>query len=294
MRTLCVLLTLAFTFPVSATDWGHLGDFPCPEVANEERGFGLAWRDSEVFVACWNAEATPPWYTNLFVYDESGNYQGEHFPTELTDIDISGLDWKSDADHGGMGWYAGGRQEPTIYLIADDGSSYDSFAGPSNFDRIYGVAHNPDDDMFYTSDFITGWVGWGDLDGSGAVSSWNQENPGITYNSMKYVPGTGTDYLFAIYRGELDTWIHEVHIFSLDGSGVPNDIYVPDQIIDFGNYFYYLGDFDWDGEHMWLLDQNKGGGDATLDYVAKIALTGFSPDTNIVPTSLGHIKAQFK
>jgi hypothetical protein len=291
MRMVCVLLT--FVVAVSASGWSIVSDFPCPEVANEERGFGLAWRDNEVYVACWNYEE--PWYTNLFVYDESGNYQGEHFPTGLTDIDISGIDWKGDADHGGMGWYGGGRQDPTMYLIADDGSSYTDFAGPTGFDRMYGVAHNPDNDILYVSDDSSGWVGWGYVDGSGLVTSWTQENVGFMYCAMKYVPAGRSNYLMAIYREYGVYEFSQLHIFTLNSNGEPIDIYDPYIIIDFGDYFYYPADFDWDGEYMWLLDQNRGGDPNTLDYACKMDIPEFGEGVvNITPASLGNIKAQFK
>jgi hypothetical protein len=292
MRLFLVFVFVAAAITAFAQDWVFIDDFPCEEVANEQRGFGLAYRDNEIFVACWNYYE--PWYTNLFVYDLDGNYQGEHFAAGFDDIDISGIDWKSDSDHGGEGWYGGGRQAPDMYLIAEDGSSYDYFAGPPNFTRMYGVAHNPDNDMLYVSDFMSGWAGWGYLDGSGHVTSWTEEAVGLTYSAMKYASVGRSNYLMAIYR-DAGYQYHELHIFTLNSNGEPRNIYSPDITIEFGDAFYYLGDFDYDGDYMWLLDQNKEGEGTTLDFVAQIDLPGFDDGiVNIQPASLGSIKAQFR
>ncbi|UCE26732.1 MAG: hypothetical protein JSW52_10360 [Candidatus Coatesbacteria bacterium] len=307
MRTLCVLLTLAFAFPVSATDWYILDSWDVPEVPGNpdnptdySHAFGLAYRDSEIYVGHFNSEDLypgPPFETNLWVYDMSGNYQGKHFPSDITDIDTGCVDWKEDADHGGTGWYMSDRRGVGVYFVADNGSSYTYFAAPPNFtERTYGVAHNPDDDMLYVSNWITSWFGYGSLDGSGHVTSWTQEDPGFRYNALKYVSVGGTDYLLAQDRGDLDSWDNSLHIFILDGSGVPN-IYVPDVVIDYnegGQLIYYPGDISWDGDNFWMLDQNKLAEDGS-DWPTKIALPDLSSYTvNITPASLGNIKAQFR
>jgi len=307
MRTLGVLLTLAVAVSVSATDWYILDYWDVPEVPGNpdsstdySHAFGLAYRDSEIYVGHFNDEDLypgPPFETNLWVYDMDGNYQGKHFSSDVTDIDTCCVDWKGDADHGGTGWYMSNRRAIEFFLVADNGSSYTSFPGPSNFsDRSYGVAHNPDDDILYVSNWMSTWFAWGYLDGSGHVTSWTQEDPGFRYNALKYVSVGGTDYLLAQDRGDLDSWDNYLHIFILDASGVP-DIYSPDVIIEYnegGDLIYYPGDISWDGDNFWMLDQNRLNEDGS-DYPTEIALPGLSSYTvNITPASLGHIKAQFK
>ena len=305
MRTLCLVLTLVAAASVYATDWYILDYWECPEVPGNpdsptdiSHAFGLVYRDSEIYVSHWNEETLypdPPFLTNLWVYDVDGNYQGKHFPSDITDIDTGCVDWKGDADHGGMGWYMGNRRDIEIFFVADNGSSYTSFAGPSNFtQRTYGVAHNPDDDMMYVSNWITSWIAWGPLDGSGHVTSWTQHDTGFTYNALQYVSVDGTDYLLAQSRGELDSWDNALHVFILDASGVPNDIYIPDEVIDYEGEIYYPGDISWDGDNFWMLDQNRLN-ESGSDYPTKIALPWLSSYTvNIQPASLGEIKAQFR
>lgn len=300
MKKLLVFLTLAVTFSVYA--WMELDAWPVPDVThnpNDETdtfAYGLAWKDSLLYVQSWNPDSiwpNPPWYTNLFIYDESGNYQGTQFSSDIDDIDCSGVDWKGDTDHGGVGWYMGARREPKLYLTAENGSSYTSFAGPSYFSRLYGVAHNPDNDILYVSDFMTGFVAWGALDGSGHVTSWTQESVGVTYNALKYVSLGRTQYLLAQYR-DANQWNHRLDIFSLSADGIPHDIYIPDVSIDFTTYYYYLGDIDFDGEYLWVLDQNRGG-ESGLDYVMKLDIPEFTAGVaNIQPASFGAIKAQFR
>ena len=298
-----VFVLAAFAVTVFADEWIVINEWPVYEVLSnpddpeDTFAFGLAWKDDLIYVQSWNPDTVwevPPWFTNLYIYNESGNYQGTQFSSDLDDIDCSGVDWKGDSDHGGVGWYMGGRREATMYFTAEDGSSYTDFAGPSNFDRMYGVAHNPDNDMLYVSDDSTGWAGWGYLDGSGLVTSWTQENVGFMYCAMKYGSVGRSNYLMAIFREYGVYNYSQLHIYTLHSDGEPRDIYVPDIIIDFGDYFYYPGDFCYDGEYMWLLDQNKDGAGG-LDYVAQIDLPGFSDGiVNIQPASLGNIKAQFR
>jgi hypothetical protein len=303
MRMFVALLFVVTAVSSFGQDWVLIDEWPVPEVLSnpddetDTFAFGLAWKDDLIYVQSWNPDTIwpePPWYTNLYVYDESGNYQGTQFSSDLDQIDCSCVDWKGDSDHGGEGWYMGARMVSTMYFTAEDGSSYDEFAGPSNFSRMYGVAHNPDNDMLYVSDDSTGWAGWGYLDGSGHVTSWVQENVGFMYCSMKYVPVGRSNYLIAVYR-EFGVYEYsQLHIFTLNSNGEPRNIYSPDIIIDFGDFFYYPGDFSYDGEYMWLLDQNKDGAGG-LDYVAQIDLPGFDDGiVNIKPASLGQIKAQFR
>jgi hypothetical protein len=307
MRTILVLALTLFAVCAMATDWYILDYWDVPEVPGDpdsstdfSHAFGLAYRDSEIYVGHFNDEdlyPAPPFETNLWVYDMDGNYQGKHFASDITDIDTGCVDWKEDADHGGMGWYMGNRRDIEVFFVADNGSSYTSFSGPPNFsERTYGIAHNPDDDMLYCSNWITSWFAYGSLDGSGHVTSWTQEDPGFTYNALKYVSVGGTDYLLAQDRGILDSWDNYLHIFVLDASGVP-DIYTPDVIIEYNEeslLIYYPGDISWDGDNFWMLDQNRLNEDGS-DWPTEIALPGLSSYTvNITPASLGHIKAQFK
>jgi|GEM_PF-934686 len=307
MRTLCVFLMLVVAASVSATDWYILDYWDVPEVPGDpdsstdfSHAFGLAYRDSEIYVSHFNADELypdPPFLTNLWVYDMDGNYQCKHFPSDITDIDTGCVDWKGDADHGGTGWYMGNRRDIEVFFVADNGSSYTSFAGPSNFSGwMYGMAHNPDNDMLYVSNWVneSGWIAWGSLNGSGHVTTWTQNDNGFPYNALKYVSVGGASYLFAQYRGLNGSWDNSLHIYNLDASGIPEDIYVPDEIIDYNEEFYYPGDISWDGDNFWMLDQNRLNEDGS-DYPTEIALPGFSSYTvNITPASLGHIKAQFK
>jgi hypothetical protein len=308
MRVFLASFLLVAVVSAAPTDWYILDYWDVPEIPGNpdsptdiSHAFGLACRDGYVYVGHFNDEdlypPEGPFETNLWVYDENGNYQGKHFPSDITDIDTGCVDWKGDADHGGMGWYMGNRRDIEVFFVADNGSSYTSFVGPSNFTtRTYGMAHNPDDDMLYVSNWITSWSAWGSLGGSGHVTSWTQEDPGFRYNALKYVSVNGTDYLLAQDRNDIDTWDNYLHIFVLDASGIP-DIYSPDVIIEYNEdsqLIYYPGDISWDGDNFWMLDQNRLNEDGS-DYPTEIALPGLSSYTvNITPMSLGQIKAQFR
>jgi len=305
MRAFLALALTLFAVCAMATDWYILDYWDVPEVPGDpdsstdfSHAYGLAYRDSEIYVSHWNPDEQypdPPFVTNLWVYDMDGNFQGTHFPSDITDIDVGNVDWKGDADHGGTGWYMGNRRDIEIFLVADNGSSYTSFAGPPNFTGwMYGIAHNPDDDILYVSNWLSTWIAWGPLNGSGHVTTWTQEDPGFRYNALQYISVGGTDYLLAQLRGDDGSWDNSLHVFSLDASGIPNDIYVPDEIIDYNEEFYYPGDISWDGDNFWMLDQNRLNEDGS-DYPTEIALPGLSSYTvNITPASLGNIKAQFK
>lgn len=307
MKTLLVLTVFIAAVSALATDWYVLDSWDVPEVPGNpdsptdySHAYALACRGNEIYVGHFNADDLyegPPYLTNLWVYDENGNYQGKHFPSDITEIDTGCVDWKEDADHGGIGWYMGNRRDIEVFFVADNGSSYTSFAGPSNFTtRTYGIAHNPDDDILYVSNWMSSWFAYGSLDGSGHVTSWNQEDPGFRYNALKYVSVGGTDYLLAQERGDDGTWDNYLHIFVLDASGIPN-IYSPDVIIEYNEdsqLIYYPGDISWDGDNFWMLDQNRLAEDGS-DWPTKIALPGLSSYTvNIKPASLGQIKAQFR
>jgi hypothetical protein len=307
MRTFFALILTLFSVCATATDWYVLDYWDVPEIPGDpenpddySHAFGLAYRDSEIYVSHWNSNELypdPPFLTNLWVYDMDGDYQGKHFPSDITDIDTGCVDWKADSDHGGTGWYMGNRRGVEVFFVADNGSSYTSFPGPSNFsERIYGVAHNPDNDVLYVSNWVneSGRIAWGSIDGSGHVTSWTQEDPGFPYNALKYVSVGGASYFLAQYRGLEGSWDNTLHVFSLNSSGIPNDIYVPDEIIDYDEEFFYPGDISWDGDNFWMLDQNRLNDDGS-DWPTEIALPGFSSYTvNITPASFGNIKAQFR
>ncbi len=298
MKTLWFFLLLAVVVSATATDWRVLSEWEVPEVfadpddATNIFAFGLAYADSNIYVSSWNPDEIfpdPPWVTNLYVYDESGNYQGTQFSSDITDIDVSGVDYD------GTDWYMGKRRESTestIYLVAGDGSSYTSFAGPATFNRLYGVAYNPDNSILYVSDWSTGNIAWGSVGGSGHVTSWTEVSIGINLGALVYGSANGNDYLFGVEREQY--FYSGLHIWELDGSGQPDDYYLPDDFINFGEYFYYPGDIDWDGEYLWVLNQNVDGAGG-MDAVTKIALPGYSDYLiNITPASLGEIKAKFR
>jgi hypothetical protein len=289
---LCLNLAvlLAF-FPVAAADWYVVNEWEITAVP-EDDSFGLDWKDDHICVM--NRHTGGPYKTNIYIHSEDGFYLYEQFDQAL-DINCTGLDWKNDWDHGGKGWYLGAMGISKVFFVNENGTSYTEFDGPTDFNLIYGVVHNQDDDILYVSDWsATGRIAWGYLDNNGHVTSWTEEGVGLKYGALEYVRNSSAhDYLFGLYR-EVGYWDSEIHIWELDANGNPVDIYSPDDIVDFGDVFYFPGDIGWDGDCIWLLNQNYEDM-ADPDAVTEIALPDYLSDlTVITPTSFGRVKAQFR
>lgn len=293
MRTLCVLLTLVVAVLVSATDWRVVDQWEVFGVT-DDHAWGLTKQDgSDIYIGNWHVDDDYEWETNIFVYQDDGDFQGELFDNPISDFDISGVEYKGDADHGGTGWYMGHRREATMYFVAEDGTSYTTFSGPGSFDRMFGVTYNAENDILYVTDWLTQQIAWGTVDSSGHVTSWNSESFGYDIGGLAYGVANGTKYLFGVERyRDARFWDAGLNVWELDASGQPLDIYIP---IDYFNFdaFYFPGGVFWDGDFLWMLNQNYD--ETNIDAVTKIALPGYSDYlVNITPASLGNIKAQFR
>ncbi|UCE26731.1 MAG: hypothetical protein JSW52_10355 [Candidatus Coatesbacteria bacterium] len=294
MRTLFAGILLVAVISAVATDWRIVDEWEVWGVT-DDHAWGLTKKDgSDIYLANWHPDDITEWETNIFVYEEDGTYQGELFDTPITDFDACGVVWKGDSDHGGVGWYMGSRRDSNVFFVAEDGTSYTSFSGPGTFGNVFGVTYNAENDILYVTDWESARIAWGTVDSSGHVTSWNTENFGFDIGGLAYGVADGTKYLFGIERyRDGRYWDAGLNVWELDASGQPLDIYVP---IDYFNFdvFYFPGGIFWDGDFLWMLNQNYDGA-TNPDKVTKIALPGYSDYlVNITPASLGNIKAQFR
>lgn len=287
-----VLLLLILVVPtyVTTADWYIVKEWEIV-VVPDDRSFGLDWKEGQIYVVNWHL--LPPYATNLYVHTEDGYFLYEQLDENLN-IDCAGLDWKNDWDHGGKGWYLGSKNESMVYFVNENGTGYWEFYGPTNFNRVYGVVHNQDDDILYVSDWSAGRIAWGSLSDTGCVSSWTEETVGSKYCALEYIRNSGGNYYLLGLNRSYDYWDSELHIWKLDDDGIPNDVYEPDDVAYFGDTFYYPGDIGWDNENIWLLNQDYEG-TAYPDAVTEIALPDYLSDlTVITPMSFGKVKTQFR
>lgn len=283
---LAVLLTF---FPAAAADWYIVDEWDV--IVPNRKAFGIDWDDEKVYIVNWYE--SPPYNTDIRIYTEYGFYLGGQFEFTLN-INCTGLDRKADRDHGGTGWYLGSRDGSAIYLVNENGTGYYEFPGPADFDLVYGVVHNQDNDILYISDWSTGRIAWGNLEDMGYVLSWTEKNVGAKYCALEYIRNSGGDYYLLGLNRSSDYWDSELHIWKLNDNGIPEDIYEPDDVADFGDTFYYPADIGWDNDNIWLLNQDYDG-ITDIDYVTEIALPEYFSDvTTIKPVSFGKVKARFR
>jgi hypothetical protein len=295
MRTVCILLTLIVTVSVFATNWGTLDEWV---VYEDEYIFGLALKgDGKIYLTSYGNTYIPPL---IFRYSASGTYEGLELTVTSGDYSAGGICYINDASVGGEMWLIAGLNTNVIYIIDTSGNELGSFLAPASWDNIHGVAYNPDDDLLYLSwspaDTLEGAVAWDTFTGVGFSPSWTENTSTETISGLTYGEAGGTNYLFGTRRDRISYWDSKVYVWNLDGSGAPNDIYSPDDIFEFGSgYMPVPGNICWDGDYLWVNNQNHIDPETLEDAIAKIWLNGYSPGTtNIKPASFGQIKAQFR
>ncbi|UCE26734.1 MAG: hypothetical protein JSW52_10370 [Candidatus Coatesbacteria bacterium] len=295
MRTLCVLLTLTVAVIASATDWGTLDEWI---VYEDEYIFGLTSKgDGKIYLTSYSFDYDP---VQVWRYSADGTFEGIELTVVGGGYSASGLCYINDGSVGGEMWLIGGLTSNIVYIVDSSGNDLGAFAAPATWDNIHGIAYNPDNDLLYLSYSpdvtLSGSVAWDTFTGPGFTPSWTESTSTDTFSGLSYGDVGGAKYLFAMRRDRVSYWDSMVYIWTLDGSGLPTDIYIPDDIIAFGDdYMPVPGNIYWDGDYLWVNNQNHSDPDVLEDAIAEIWLNGYSPgDTNITPASLGHIKAQFK
>jgi hypothetical protein len=295
MKTLCVLLMLVVAVSVSATDWGTLSEWVIYE---DEYIFGLASKgDGKIYLTSYSDDYDP---VQVWRYSAEGTFEGIELTVVGGGYSASAICYINDASVGGEMWLIAGLSTNIIYIVDASGNDLGAFGAPAAWDNIHGMAYNPDNDVLYLSyspdGTLSGDVAWDTFTGPGFSPSWTEYASTDTFSGLSYGDAGGTNYLFGMRRDRVDHWDSMVYIWTLDGSGFPTDIDLPDDIIAFGSsYMPVPGNINWDGDYLWVNNQNHINPEILEDSIAKIWLNGYSPGTtNIVPASLGNIKARFK
>jgi hypothetical protein len=295
MRTVCVLLTLVVAVSVSATDWGTLVEWI---VYEDEYIFGLTSKgDGKIYLTSYSFDYDPP---QIWRYSADGTYEGVEMTVSEPGYSASAICYINDGSVGGEMWLIAGLATNIIYVVDTSGNELDAFGAPATWDNIHGIAYNPDSDaicLSYSPDgTLSGDVAWDTFTGVGFTPSWTENSSTDTFSGLSYGEAMGTNYLFGMRRDRVGYWDSMVYVWTLDGSGFPTDIYLPDDIIAFGgDYMPVPGNIYWDGDYLWVNNQNHTDPEVLEDSIAQIWLNGYSPGTtNIVPASLGNIKARFR
>jgi hypothetical protein len=197
-----------------------------------------------------------------------------------------------DEDYWVVGYYYGNE----VDFYDSGGTLLGTINGPAGWGEPWGCAYSNDgnnivylgalDQIAYgTYTNPTTAISWTVLDletGSGNVT-------GLGY----YYPEGRSEfgkYLFGIARVE-DPFTNTLFVWNVDESGVP-DVNTPAYTFDMNEYLDPDGavaGIEWDGQHLWLLDQAQGGA-LRLVFEFDLGISGLS----ITPMSLGNIKANFR
>ncbi|UCE26393.1 MAG: hypothetical protein JSW52_08530 [Candidatus Coatesbacteria bacterium] len=174
----------------------------------------------------------------------------------------------------------------------DDAGIVGSSVGPPGWGEPWGVAYsNEDNNLIYVGQ--SDYIAYGAYVDYGTDVTWTELHVGDGVGNFTglgyYAPSRTAEgrYLFGVARLS-DPWTNTLYVFNVNDVGVP-DVVNPAYTFDLNSFLDPDGSIagcEWDGEHLWLLDQSEP------DYVIEFDL-GLD-DTNITPASLGNIKASFK
>ena len=126
-----------------------------------------------------------------------------------------------------------------------------SIAGPSNWPNIWGVAYHDAHNMLYIGGPTSGQVAYGIYDGDETVS-WT------VFDTVESVCGLACYQDNALYAITQDDPFNPgpfyLHSWQLNSSGIP---ILPAEVYELGEPFIgTFGGCEWDGDYLWLLDQN--------------------------------------
>lgn len=123
--------------------------------------------------------------------------------------------------------------------------------GPAGWSNIWGVSYHDDYDMLYVGGCPNNEVAYGTYYG-GETVSWT------VFDTVEAVCGFGCyqdDLLFALTQSDpLNPGPFYLHTWNLNTSGIP---ILPADIYELGAPFTgAMGGCEWDGEYLWIVDQN--------------------------------------
>lgn len=136
----------------------------------------------------------------------------------------------------------GGHQEGTLKIQIE---------GPSNWTNVWGVAYHDDYDMLYISGCPDDELAYGVYSGGTSVL-WT------VFDTAEAICGLGCyqdDLLFAITQHDpVNPGPFYLYTWDLTASGIP---ITPATVYELGEPFTgSMGGCEWDGEYLWILDQN--------------------------------------
>jgi len=234
----------------------------------------------------WITEWTDTY--GLYEHDRSGTLLSGFIPA--LDVDSTqDCAYMVDDDLWTVGYYTGSYVD-----FYDDSGYLNTVDGPAGWDSIWGVAYSNDENkMIYLGQ--TDVIAYGTFTDPDTPITWTElsigDGAGRTSGLGYYAPLDRTAYgryLFGTVRTESAC---SVYVWNVNDAGVPL-VAEPAYILDISFYLASggsgTGGCEWDGEHLWVLDQPDAAADMVLEFDLGL------DDTSIEPLSLGGIKASFR
>ncbi len=141
------------------------------------------------------------------------------------------------------------------------GSLIASIAGPSGWSNIWGVAYHDIHNILFVGGCPNNEVAYGTYSG-GETVLWT------VFDTVESICGFGCyedDLLFAITQHDpMNPGPFYLHTWALNASGIPQ---LPADVYELGAPFTgAMGGCEWDGDHLWILDQNFVVDDNSIIY----------------------------
>ncbi|MCD4701397.1 MAG: hypothetical protein K8S24_06010 [Candidatus Aegiribacteria sp.] len=137
------------------------------------------------------------------------------------------------------------------YSESRGGTLIASIPGPSGWSNVWGVAYHDYYNMLYVGGCPNNEVAYGTYSG-GEIVSWT------VFDTVEAVCGFGCyqdNLLFALTQSDpLNPGPFYLYSWNLDASGIP---ILPADVFELGAPFTgAMGGCEWDGEYLWIVDQN--------------------------------------
>lgn|GEM_PF-6111730 len=253
--------------------------------AGEENwyGVGCSWHSGPLRLWCAD-------FSNFEVYEfDMYGSTISSFPISSDDCDPDGHCYvEDDPDIGAsdslfIGDY--GTFEGNTIDIYDDISTSPTHRDYDETEQVLAITYSPEFNVIYygAGEKPDTVLTWADLTESTITQVGTTDVTNL--KGLAYIPEEGGHPPLLIMISE-DLWLSILELD--DTTGYVTSTYWNgwDQIaLPAG--FTLPGGCDWDGDHLWVVDQPAG------DWIFMIGLEGLSPSINVQPTSIGVIKAKF-
>lgn len=148
---------------------------------------------------------------------------------------------------------------------AKDGTLIAEIGGPPGWAKVFGLAYHDEYNMLYASqggESPSNALAYASYEG-GETVEW------VEFDNVDFVSGLGCyqdDQLYAVtHNNPISPVPYYLYSWQLDGSGIPTG--TPD-VYDLGSTFITgaLGGCEWDGDYLWVVDQNFEADDNEIIY----------------------------